>query len=324
MNSGSSTNGTAAKFFTSWLAALCLLAIGGCGGSKQPQRSNSHAAFEAPDRLHISPREVYSYHRLQAGGLDFMSGFGSLDGSNDPRFERLSWRVNGEEIHRGAFLESNFFHRDDIVELVHLGDDGKSVVESCQITVLNSAPRVTSVSLAPARDAGNTLECHIAATDPDNEPMSFEFDWKLDGERFAGAQGSKVSLRDLSKGQTIGVTVRAFDGAAYSQPFTPREFIITNLPPTIGEIGQATVRTTEDGTRLLSIKFDLDDPDGDSLEVAFQGVPANYDWNAETGVLQWVFEGAAEARTVQVRVSDGRGAVIQHQLEIAGEASQSR
>jgi hypothetical protein len=324
MISGSSKHGSAAKFFSSRLAVLCVLATIGCGGSSEPQRSNSHAAFERADHLHISPLDACSYHRLQAGGLDFVSGFGSLDESNDPRFERLSWRVNGDEVHRGAFLESHFFHRDDIVELAHLGDDGKSVVESCQITILNSPPRVTSVNLAPTRDAGNTLECHIAATDPDNEPMSFEFEWKLDGERFPGANGAKVSLRDLRKGQKIGVTVRAFDGSAYSQPFTPREYVITNLPPTIGAISQANVRTTEDGTRLLSIKLELADPDGDPLEVAFQGVPSNYDWNQETGVLQWVFQGAAEARTVQVRVSDGRGAVVQHQLEIAGEVSQSR
>lgn len=310
------------RLFVSSLLSLAAAAVsGGCADSSSDRAADWNTEL-ALDRLHITPREPFAYHRLQADGLDFSAAMGS--GEDGVRFERLVWFVNGEEVHRGTYLESRHITRDDIVELHLLDEDGARVSARDHVTVLNSMPRISGVSLALSRDEGNVLVCHASSIDADNEEIQYEYEWTLDGQRFAGARGPKVQLRDLKKGQRIGVIVRAFDGAGYSQPFRPREYVINNLPPSIAEVGDAVVRSMENGTRIFRLQLDISDPDGDSLDVRFSGVPSSYDWNGDSGVLQWVLDGPAEARTIQVRVSDGRGAAIQHQLEIAGETVPGR
>lgn len=310
-------------------AALCagsLLVLVACGGGESAQdQENADRRLskgKAPEGLHIVPLEPRSFHELRAGGLDFAISFGNFEADEDPRSKFLVWKVNAEEVHRGISLPPGNFNRGDEVELVQLTEDGKQVIASYTTTILNSAPRVTSATVRSKPDDGSLLECNVGARDDDNDPIYYEFEWKLDGSPMPTGSKSTVDITNLKKGQKLEAVVTAFDGSDRSEPFQTAVYLIDNLPPRVESSGQASVSAPDaDGKRLVRFPIHIEDPDGDRVDVDVSGSGAPMQWVAVDGVVQWAVEGPVEGRVIHVRVSDGRGATVEKEFQVEGEAA---
>lgn len=310
------------------VAALTLAACGGEDGSSKGDTKGSDgqlSSAQTPEGLHIVPLKPNSFHELRAGGLDLAISFGNFEAEDDPRSKFLVWKVNSVEVHRGISLSPENFKRGDEVEIVQLSEDETQTVASYRTKILNSAPRVTSATLRSKPNNGAYLECNVGARDEDNDTLYYLFKWLLDGDQMPVGSDAAVDISDVKKGQVVEAIVTAFDGVDRSEPFRTAAYEIDNLPPKVEGLGQATITAPdESGKRVVRLPIQIEDPDGDQLDVDVTGQGAELQWLAADGVVQWVVKGPVEADVIHVRVSDGRGATVEKDFEVPAEVVSSR
>ena len=90
----------------------------------------------------------------------------------------------------------------------------------------NQPPAVERVSLEPQEPLpGSEVRATVKATDPDGDPVTLRYEWRLDGERLR-SDGPAVRLEYATRGQELEVRVRVHepgqedDVAQVEQPFT--------------------------------------------------------------------------------------------------------
>jgi hypothetical protein len=133
--------------------------------------------------------------------------------------------------------------------------------------IANNAPTIESVVLRPeAPQSGDRLTAIVAASDPDGDNLSYEFEWTVDGFELE-ATGAEVILSDVSKGAFIEVTVVARDRESRSESVTV-ETTIGNRPPVLQGVvleplGQVSVAND---VKAVPRAFD---PDGDEIEYRY-------------------------------------------------------
>lgn len=121
---------------------------------------------------------------------------------------------------------------------------------SVQVTVVasvNQPPVVTAASLAPAGQAYSdtpVVVTGLAASDPEDDPITFAFQWQasLNGTVWADQPGQTASSLPASAsyaGRLWRCEVRASDGSSTSAPFATASVAINNRPVTNGFVGAA-------------------------------------------------------------------------------------
>lgn len=139
------------------------------------------------------------------------------------------------------------------------------VVEPETTPALNDAPVISAVSLSPdAPRPGETVTANVDASDPNGDPMTLEYQWRVDGERVDG-NGSKLHV-DARKGARIEVRVYAHDGQAKSTVETA-SIGVGNLPPVIQGVVMEPLDELRAGRDVSAVPRAMD-PDGD--EVSFR------------------------------------------------------
>ena len=186
------------------------------------------------------------------------------------------------------------------------------------------AASLSGVVLDRSRENGAYLECRVSAVDADEDPLQISYEWQLDGARMSGAAGDLAAVHELPKGSRIEVGVVVTDGKDSSAPFRSRSYLIDNLPPRLQVPAQANITTQPDGTRRVSFTVSVQDPDGDDVAVSFEGAPGDALYDAASGLVSWSVSGAVAETVILVRADDGKGAVVEHELRIAGEPDPSR
>jgi hypothetical protein len=281
------------------------------------------------DGLSILPIKAHANHVLKAGGIVFAAQFSDSDTASPGAESTLRWLVNGTEVGRGFELQPGTFRRGDVVELQRLAmpmspDAAPQVLERDQIVILNSSPHITGVVLDRSRENGAYLECRVSAVDSDEDPLQATYEWLLDGQRMPGAMGELAAVHDLPKGSRVEVRVVVSDGKDKSAPFQSRSYVIDNLPPRLQVPAQAGVAVQPDGTRKVSFTVTAQDPDGDKVTISFSGAPSDAQYDPASGLVSWIVTGPANETVIMVRADDGKGAVVEHELRIAGEPDPAR
>jgi outer membrane protein OmpA-like peptidoglycan-associated protein len=185
--------------------------------------------------------------------------------------------------------------------------DGKHEVScSSVITVLkkNVAPEVSVEPSTFDITQGDTVQLRCAATDANNDPLTYE--WSVNGQRLA-AEGPQITFgSEGRKPGTYKVTCEANDGEESGTGVstgTIRERIIPNKPPVV-ECLTTTVDVASGGT--VELRARVTDPDGDRLSYSWSGPGTAVTGKGETAV----FDAAnikAGSYAVTITATDDRG-----------------
>jgi hypothetical protein len=177
---------------------------------------------------------------------------------------------------------------------------------------VNQAPSIGGLPSSEATVvAGTALQITPTATDPENDPLTFEIENKPVWAAFNAATGGlsgtpadsnvgtfdnvRISVRD-SVNVTRGNAFRVVVSARSVTPPANRAPVISGTPPAMAAEGQA-----------YSFTPSASDPDANALTFSIAGLPAWASFNASTGRLSGT-PGAGSAGTysnIRISVSDG-------------------
>jgi hypothetical protein len=133
---------------------------------------------------------------------------------------------------------------------------------------VNEAPTIESAELTPdPASAADSLTVEVRALDPDRDRLTTAIEWFRNGEAIEGLHDVAAPSGTFNRGDSVYATVTVSDGTHE----------VTRLTPTIS-IGNATprVRSVEIApnpaiaTDLLEAHADVEDADGDSVELSYR------------------------------------------------------
>lgn len=166
---------------------------------------------------------------------------------DSPLSNVVSWYVNDPvtPVRTGASLSltgANFVRGDDVWFTV-VASDGTDVsppVESNHVTIANTAPELSDLSLQPATATEATvLTCTPAPGgyfDLDGDPEGYQFTWKRGGSTITGATGATLTGANFSRGDAISCVAAPFDGTAAGLPLESNAVVIGNSLPVLGSV----------------------------------------------------------------------------------------
>jgi len=254
------------------------------------------AVASAPvvDSVTLSPDPPRVHDTLHA----FAQGHDSQGYTMNQSAFRFEWSRNGGPFFPGMqdfSLDSAGARRGDTITVrVTLTDGGQvSAPKSASVVVADSAPIVTSVVLSdPSPTTNEILTATAAATDADNDPVTFAFTWKVNNVVRRTVSGpSRTDTFDLGvagngdRGDTVTVDVSASDGTLQSFGFAGAFTTVANSAPTVGVTLSSTTPTSGD---VVTATASGQDPDHDSLAYTFT----------------WTVNGAVRRTTVGANATD--------------------
>lgn len=172
---------------------------------------------------------------------------------------------------------------------------------------INHPPVVESIRIEriPGNDTNNVFRAIVQAKDPDDDVISFEYQWKLNGEDIPDATDETLEWgENLKKGSIISVGVIPFDGKDEGVWKAEGSFTIPNSPPIITSEPSPTI----EGGKLTYV-LKAEDPDGDPIEYTLKNAPIGMTIEPATGLITWEFgEADIGEHTVEIIVTDSEGA----------------
>ena len=184
------------------------------------------------------------------------------------------WEVDGavQPVY-GAILSSSYTARGDLVTCTMTPSDGTDdglPVTSDALTIANTAPAVSSLSISPASPSSEDALTATAAgvTDADGDSVSLTYTWYINGSEITGVSGDTLDASYTSAGDSIYAVVVPSDGTDAGAPVTSSAVGVENSAPVIGSVSLSP--TTAYETSTLSCTVDsATDTDGDSISYTY-------------------------------------------------------
>ena len=183
-----------------------------------------------------------------------------------------AWTVNGSRAAPTTrTLTGTYFDAGDDVACVVTPSDGTAAgaaVTSNTLTIENTAPVVTTVSIAPASGGvGDSLTCSASSTDADGGSPTLSYAWST------GATGASVTLTSAEDpGDTVTCTATASDTDTDTDSAS---VTIGNTAPVVSSVTLSPSAVATNDTLTATVVSS--DADGDALTLT-------YDWYVD-GVL---------------------------------------
>ena len=148
----------------------------------------------------------------------------------------------------------------------------------------NHPPRITGIQFAnPQIHTGVDIELVVAAEDPEEDEISFTYQWFINGAEVVDNQTPILPGNQLNRDDRIAVMITPSDGTDTGTTFTTEEFIIPNAPPVLINDKAPAFKDAE-----LEYQVEAKDPDGDALSYALSGAPEGMTIDPQSGKLSWV------------------------------------
>ncbi len=206
------------------------------------------------------------------------------------------WRVNGSSVGvtSSSLSGSSWFDKGDDVQVrVTPSDvDGSgSPVDSDTLTVQNSAPSVSSVTLSPsAVYTDDTITASVSGSDADGDSLSYSYSWTVDGVDAGGDSSSLSGSAWFDKHDEVQVTVTPSDGEEAGASRSSSVLTVRNSPPTAPVVAISPADPFEGEALLCELDSPGSDADGDSLDYIFEwevdgvgyGGATSTDWTDDT------------------------------------------
>jgi hypothetical protein len=313
---------------TGWLLAGAFALA--CGGAEEPKPSGAPMARKeaapvadreenaAPvvERVVLHPQRPRPGHRIEA-----RIEVGDADG--DPIRLDVEWSHNGQVIQKGrqASVAPEGLRKGDELAVTVTATDGRDESEPVRVAteVANQMPALLEVLLTPEGGVqpGQTVTAIPQATDPDGDPLEYEFTWLLNDRAVRGATAATFDTRSLARGDKLKARVRVSDGEDESPELDSKVLDVANRPPRI--LGAPVIESVVGG---VEGQLEAEDPDGDvSLRFRLLEGPRGLVVDPISGRLSWKPEaGSTGTHPVEVAVADTFGAESALRFELTVSA----
>lgn len=197
----------------------------------------------------------------------------ATDVENDSITFSFVWKKNGVVIEGEVtdtldLSKTGNGDKGDTISVEVVPNDGTAngTPATASITVGNTAPVVTSVSITPRRpNTSSILTANPVATDADGDTLSFSFVWKKNGVVIPNETGATLDLSKPGNGDErdrITVSVTAFDGTDKGNTLTSASVTVFNFAPMVVSVSPqgATDKVGDKRTFVLTAS----DPNGAS------------------------------------------------------------
>jgi hypothetical protein len=134
---------------------------------------------------------------------------------------------------------------------------------------MNRPPVVRAVKIMPEPIiAGEQLQAHVDAEDPDGDPVTFRHQWFANGAPIAGEIRSTLMPAMLKRGDQLLVEVVPLDGKVEGTPYRSQSVTMPNAPPVITRL---TLEPGEPhiGDRI-KVEVEAKDQDEDTINYVFR------------------------------------------------------
>ncbi|MGA1839559.1 MAG: putative Ig domain-containing protein [bacterium] len=286
------SKGIRLKIQLKWIIISLLLLMGFVflflKGGDNPQKlssENKQAATGVPKIKHVYIKP------MKPNSIDDLLADVTIEGSNQDKVGfRYQWHKNDHQIEneRGKGLSHIHFKKGDVISVsvipVMRGVSGKPV-SSSSVEIKNSPPALQSVLIQPQVVYSNTdLMAKAEAEDPDQELVSFGFQWIKNGSEIYSEESEHLNHSHFVKGDRIQVKVTPFDGYGHGTPMISSVIPVNNSPPNI--ISNPPSTFEEDGTFVYRVI--AEDIDNDTLTFSLSANnPPGAKIDPKTGLLLW-------------------------------------
>ena len=243
----------------------------------------------------------------------------SADADGDARTYTYQWQKNGADRFgetAATFDLSQLGNGDKSdgisVEVIAAdGSDSSTPLTSGAVTVANSAPVLSAVSIDQAAPATNaTLSATITASDPDGDTVTPTRQWRKSGVDLAGATSATLDLAvpgNGDKGDQIALRVSVSDGVLSDGPATSTAVTVVNSAPAITSV--SIVEASPQTNDTLTVSVASSDLDGDAVAYAYQWRKNGVDLAGETAATLdlSVAGNGSKADGISVRVTGNDG-----------------
>ncbi|NQT83559.1 putative Ig domain-containing protein, partial [bacterium] len=222
------------------------------------------------DSVSVSPTISYTNTTLTAAP----SGWSDADGDS-PAYN-YQWKKNGSDIPGAttSALSGTNFSKGDVITCEVTpwdGTDAGAPKLSNAVSIANSAPSISSVSVSPTTAYTNTTLTVTPSgwSDVDGDSPAYNYQWKKNGSVIPGATASTLSGTNFSKEDIITCEVTPWDGADAGTPKLSNAVSIRNSTPSISSVSVSPT-TAYTNTTLMATPSGWSDADGDSPGYDYQ------------------------------------------------------
>ncbi len=212
----------------------------------------------------IQPELALTATELHCQGLDWS------DVDDDPEAYEVRWLVNGVAAGSDLILSSEHFARGDsvICELTpHDGEEPGTMLSSSPAVIANTLPVIESLSLTSSTPVrADNLSANVTASDADDDPVSFEFIWSVNGTAIATSE--TLPLTALQPGDQVQLQLIPRDGEGAGAAVLSEIAVVQNQIPTVDhfELTPPNPYTSDD----IEISYAVSDADGDTVSSSVQ------------------------------------------------------
>lgn len=173
------------------------------------------------------------------------------------------------------------------------GTDSGATVTSNTVTIGNTPPVMTSVSLSPSSPGTeDTITATVNASDVDGDTITYSYDWYVSSTFVATTTtGSLSGIVYFDRGDTVEVDVTPNDGTDDGSPMSSSALTVVNTPP---EAPELEFDPSDPGAGVDAIVCDIDtasyDADGDAVTYTFT-------WTADGAAYPSAVSGATGPTT---------------------------
>ncbi len=241
----------------------------------------------------------------------------ATDTDDDSTALSFSWTVGGSAVSAtstgtSSSTLSGAFSAGKTVVCTVTASDGKSGsdTDTASVTIGNTAPVVSSVTLSPSTVYTNgTLTANVVSSDADGDTLSLTYAWYVDGALKQSSSSASLSgALYFNKGQAVYVIATANDGTA-STSATSSSVTVSNTAPTAPVVEITPVDAVEGDDLTCTVTTAATDADGDAITYSFAWDIDGVDYtdatdSATASVADGVDVGGEETWTCEVVASD--------------------
>ncbi len=150
------------------------------------------------------------------------------------------------------------------VEVVPSDDDESGETVSVDVSIENTAPVVTAVTLSPSEPrVADTITALVDADDEDGDEVTLSYAWTVDGSVVQEGETETLTGEHFGKHQQISVTVTPYDGFIDGDDFTSDSITVLNTAPSITGVSLEPAEIYE-STEVNCTTAGWSDDDGDT------------------------------------------------------------
>ena len=217
--------------------------------------------------LSLSPTNPRTTHLITASTA-------TKDADGDTVSISHAWYVNSTKVsYTGASLPTSFTKKHDKVYVVATPNDGDGdgpSKTSGTLTVQNTPPLITSVTLTPASfGEADTVTCNpVGWSDPDGDTAIYRYAWKLNGATITHSRQDHHAVSIFDKGDTVQCIVTPNDGEDNGTPVGSAVVTVGNSLPVLASATITPGAPKEADTMSVTLGA-ATDADGDRISFKY-------------------------------------------------------